>query len=380
VVQKGFLPTTWGPDTNVVWKQAIPGAGWSSPVVCRGRVYLTTAVPVAGSRDQSLQALCLHAKSGKVLWTREVFHQDGATAPRIHTKNSHASPTPLTDGHRLYVHFGHQGTACLDLAGKVLWRNTDFKYRPVHGAGGSPIIVKDLLIFSADGADTQRLIALLRDSGKVCWQTERKAEHYKKFSFGTPLLIDVAGRPLVVSPCSGAVCAYDPATGQEVWRVLTEGYSVVPRPVFGHGLVYVATGYERPELLAIRPDGKGDVTDTHVAWRTARAVPLNPSPLLAGDELYLVSDGGVASCLDARTGKVHWRERVGGSHSASPLLAGGKVYFQDEEGTGTVIKAGRTFEQLARNALGERTLASYAAADGALFIRTERHLYKIQTP
>jgi outer membrane protein assembly factor BamB len=377
VVKEGRLPTEWGPAKNVAWKQAIPGLGWSSPILCRGRVYLTTAVP-AGGGDQSLQALCLDAATGKIVWTREVFRQDGARSPRIHAKNSHASPTPVTDGQRLYVHFGHQGTACLDLAGTVVWRNTDFKYRPVHGNGGSPILFKDLLIFSADGADKQLVIALRKDNGKAQRQTDRKTDYYKKFSFSTPLLIELAGQPQVVSPGSGVICSYDPATGKEIWRVRTDGYSVVPRPVYGHGLVYVCTGFERPVLLAIRPSGRGDVTETHIAWQTSRGVPHNPSPLLAGDELYFVSDGGVASCLDAKTGKRHWQQRVGGSHSASPLVAGSKLYFQDEEGTGVVVQAGRTFELLARNALEERTLASYAAADGALFIRTEKHLYKIQ--
>jgi outer membrane protein assembly factor BamB len=369
------LPVEWGPRKNVAWKRAIPGAGWSSPIVCLGRVYLTTAVPVGG--DQSLRALCLDARSGRVLWAREVFRQDGRTAPRIHPKNSHASPTPVTDGYRVYVHFGHQGTGCLNPRGRMLWRNTGLRYQPVHGNGGSPILVDDSLIFNCDGADRQFVVALRCGDGTVRWQTPRRSDHHKKFSFGTPLLVPAGGRKLVVSPGSGAVCAYDPATGEEVWRVRTGGYSVVPRPVFGRGLVFVTTGFESPTLLAIRPDGRGDVTGTHVAWKTRRVVPLNPSPLLVGDDLYLLADDGVVSCLDARTGKPYWRERLGGSFSASPLYAAGRIYVQDEAGRGTVLRAGRKFEVLARNDLGERTLASYAAADGALFIRTEKHLYRI---
>jgi outer membrane protein assembly factor BamB len=374
------LPVEWGPKKNIAWKQAIPGAGWSSPVVCRGRVFLTTAVPVQGSPagDRSLRALCLDAGTGKIVWEREVFRQDGRTAPRIHSKNSHASPTPVTDGRRLYVHFGHQGTACLDLDGKVLWRNDRLRYRPVHGNGGSPVLAGDNLVFSCDGADNPFLVALRCADGTVRWKTPRKTDHYKHFSFGTPLLIRAGGREQVVSPTSGAVLAYDPATGEELWRVRTDGYSVVPRPVFGCGMVFVATGYESPSLVAVRPDGRGDVTATHVAWKLRRGAPLNPSPLLVGEELYLVSDDGLATCLEARTGKVHWRQRLGGEFSASPLFAAGRVYFQDEEGTGTVIRAGRKFELLARNELGERTLASYAVGDGALFIRTAQHLYKIQ--
>jgi len=380
VVGQGGLPVEWGPDKNVAWKQPITGKGWSSPVVQGGRIYLTTSVAVVDSpsHDQSLRALCLDAQSGKVRWDREVFHQNGATAARINGKNSHASPTPLVHGRRLYVHFGHQGTACLDVSGKVLWRNTSLKYHPVHGNGGSPIWVDGALVFSCDGGDQRFVAALDGNTGKVLWKTERTGEAYKKFSFSTPLLIRVNGKKQVASPGSNVVAAYDPDTGHEIWRVRYQGYSVVPRPVYGHGLVFVCTGYEQPSLLAIRPDGTGDVTETHVAWRTAKAAPHTPSPLLAGDELYMVSDAGVASCLDAVTGRVHWQRRIGGTYSASPVFADGRVYFQSEQGTGVVLKAAKQFKLLARNALGERTLASYAAADGALFIRTEENLYRVQ--
>jgi outer membrane protein assembly factor BamB len=377
LVPEGNLPTRWGPDKNVVWKQPIPGLGWSSPVVAGGRVYLTTAVAVEGG-DLSLRALCLDAATGKTVWDREVFRQEAAKAPAVHGKNSHASPTPLLDGDQLYVHFGHQGTACLDLAGKVLWRNRDLTYQPVHGNGGSPILAGKALVFNADGGDKQFVTALDRDNGNLLWQTPRKSDAFKKFSFGTPLLITVKGQKQIISPGSNVVGAFDPATGKEIWRVRYQGYSVIPRPVYGQGLIFVCTGFERPTLVAIRPGGKGDVTRTHVAWTARRAVPHTASPLLVGEELYLVSDGGVASCLDARTGRVHWQERVDGNFSASPVYAGGKIYLQSEEGTGVVLKAGKRFEQVAKNEMEERTLASYAAADGALFLRTEKHLYRIQ--
>jgi outer membrane protein assembly factor BamB len=191
-------------------------------------------------------------------------------------------------------------------------------------------------------------------------------------------LITVNGKQQIISPGSGAVCAYDPATGQEIWRVKYDGYSVIPRPVFGHGLVFVSSGFESPSLLAIHPDGKGDVTASHVAWTLRKGAPLTPSPLLVDDELYLVSDSGIASCVDARTGKVYWQERIGGNYSASPLYANGKIYCQSEEGTGVVLQAGKRFQVLARNPMGERTLASYAVCDGAFFIRTEKHLFRIQ--
>jgi outer membrane protein assembly factor BamB len=379
LVPEGSLPLEWGPKKNVLWKQTVPGLGWSSPVVHGGRVYLTTAVPVKGTRrDQSLRALCLDAKTGEVVWDKEVFKQDGATAPPIQAKNSHASPTPLVHDDRLYVHFGHQGTACLDLKGEVVWTNTDLTYAPVHGNGGSPILVDDLLVFSCDGQDKRFVAALERKTGKLTWQTERKVEAPRGFSFGTPLVIAVKGQKQIVSPGSNIVAAYDPKTGKEIWRVRYDGYSVIPRPVYGHGLVFVCTGYNTPSLLAIRPDGEGDVTETHVAWTMRRGVPHTPSLLLQGDELYMVSDRGTASCVEAKTGKVHWQEALRGNYSASPLYADGKVYFQSEEGVGVVVKAGTKFEVLARNAMQERTLASYAAADGALFLRTETELYRIE--
>ena len=376
LVPKGDLPTTWDAQKNVAWKRTIPGWGWSSPVVAGGRIYLTTAVPVDGG-DVSLQAICLERATGKLLWNKEVFRQDSKKAPPIHAKNSHASPTPLVRGQRLFVHFGHQGTACLDLEGKVLWRNRSLGYVPIHGSGGSPVLAGDVLVFSCDGADESFVVALDVDSGKVRWKTERNSEAQRKFSFSTPLLITVRGRKQIISPGSDVVGAFDPADGREIWRVRYDGYSVIPRPVYGHGLVFVCTGYDRPSLLAIRPDGRGDVTATHVVWKTNRAVPHAPSPLLVGDDLYLVSDGGQASCLDARTGRVHWQDRLGESYSASPLFAGGKIYFQSEQGTGVVIRAGKECEVLARNALDEQSLASCAAADGALFIRTEARLYCI---
>jgi outer membrane protein assembly factor BamB len=373
------LPIEWSTTKNVAWKQAIPGKGWSSPIVQDGRIYLTSAEPIEGSKDLSLVALCLDAKTGERIWKMEVFRQDGAKSPKIHSKNSHASPTPLTDGKRLYVHFGHQGTACLDFEGKIVWRTNDHRYAPVHGAGGTPILVGERLIFSGDGSDKQFVVALNTSDGQPAWKTPRKTSAFKKFSFSTPLAITVNDKQQIISPGSDGVMAYD-ADGKEVWRVAYDGYSVIPRPVFGHRMVFLSSGYDSPTALAIKVDGTGDVTKTHVAWTLTKGAPHTPSMLLVGDELYMVSDRGVATCVDARTGKQHWQERVPGNYSASPFFADGKIYFQSEEGVTTVVRAGKNFESLATNNLKERTFASYAVADGAIYLRTETQLYRIQGP
>ena len=375
------LPLEWSATTNIAWKQTIPGKGWSSPVLVNGRLYLTTATAPenGGGSTLTLHALCLNEKDGATIWDKPLIDIDPGSAPRGHAKNSQASATPLIEGDRFYAHFGHLGTACLNLNGEVLWKNTNIHYPPVHGNGGSPVIVDDALIFSCDGASNPFVVALDKRTGKELWRTARSTTAAKRFSFSTPLVIEVKGKKQVISPASGGVSAYEPRTGKELWRVrYGEGYSVVPRPVFGNGLLFLSSGFDRPIVMAIRPDGSGDVTDTHVAWKLAKGGPTTPSLLLVGDELYFVSDNGVASCVEAATGKVHWQERLGGNYSASPIHAGGRIYFQSEEGTAVIVKAAKSFEKLATNELGERSLASLAVGNDALFIRTEKHLFKVQ--
>jgi outer membrane protein assembly factor BamB len=377
------LPIEWSATRNVAWKRAVPGTGWSSPVVYRGRVYLTSAVSAeeSESKDHALVTLCMDAGTGRDVWSKQIFVQDGASSAPIHEKNSHASPTPLIEGERLYVHFGHQGTACLDLKGKVVWKNRDIRFDPGWGNGGSPIVVDDALIFSCDGRTEQFVIALHKNTGKVLWKTPRpKIKNQLKYSFCTPLLIEIAGRRQVVFPATDVVISYEPQTGKEIWRVRYVGDSIVPRPVFGHGLVFVTTRYHSPSLIAIRPDGKGDVTDTHVEWSTRSGVPGTPSLLLVDSELYMMSDNGLASCLDAKTGHVHWQKRIGGNHSASPVYADGRIYVQSEQGNGVVLAAGHVFKLLAENPIGERTMASYAIVKSAIFLRGEKHLYRIELP
>jgi len=372
------LPTKWDAkeNLNITWRQTIPGKGWSSPIVYDGKIYLTTAVPEGEKGDQSLRSLCLDAGSGATLWNVEVFKQG---PKEIHQKNSHASPSPITDGKFLYVHFGTNGTACLNLDGEIIWTNRKLVYDPAHGNGGSPALAGRAVLISCDGDDKQFVVALDRKSGDPLWQTPRPPNSGRGFSFSTPLVIEVGGKSQVVSAGSDHVVSYDLEKGHELWRVnYPGGYSVVPRPVFGQGLVYVCSGYGSQTIFAIRPDGSGDVTKTHVEWTEKRGVPLNPSPLVVGDELYMVSDNGIASCLDAKTGTQHWQKRLDGNFSSSPLFADAKIYFTNEDGETIVLPAGKTAgESLGRCPLGERAQASLAVSAGAIFARGEKTLYRI---
>ena len=373
------VPSAWSDTENIAWKQEIPGHGWSSPVLVDGRIYLTTATGDIETDDLSLRALCVRADDGHILWDVEIVRPDAEAAGKKHGKNGLASPTPIVNQGKVYVHFGHLGTAALDLDGNILWRQTDIKYDPRHGNGGSPVLVGRALVFSCDGLDTQNIVALDRATGKVLWKTPRNTSAFKTFSFSTPQVIEVAGQQQVISPGSGLVAAFDPQDGTEIWRVnYGEGFSVVPRPVFAHGRLYLATGFMRPSLLVINPqNARGDATESNIVWQHNRGVPNTPSMLVVGDEIYFVSDRGVASCLDANTGEVHWSERLGGNFSASPIFAAGRIYFTNEDGKTSILRPGVEYDLLATNDIGERTFASLAPADGTLYLRSESHLWRI---
>jgi outer membrane protein assembly factor BamB len=370
----GEWPVQWDDVKNVAWKIAVPGRGWSSPVVAHGRVWVTSAV--TQGRDVSLRLLSFDAESGRAAQDVEVFRQRNAAL--LNAKNSHASPTPIVDDERVYAHFGSAGTAALTLDGAIVWK-ARYECETQHGNGGSPVIHAALVIFSCDGFDAAYVVALDTRTGKERWKTWRRQPWSQ--AYATPLVIRVGDADQIVSPGAHYAAAYEPATGREIWRVrYDDGFSNVPRPVFAHGLVFIATGFQQPSLLAVRPDGKGDLTRSHVVWQLSRGVPLTPSPLVAGDHLYMVSDFGVLSCVAVETGAIVWQQRVPGNYSASPVLAGGLVYLQSEEGVTTVFRPGTSFQAVAVNRLDSETLASMAVAAQSLYIRTAEHLYRIGRP
>jgi len=396
------LPLRWSETENVAWKVPIEGRGWSSPVVLGDAIWMTTALPtlataeeakrkLAGlgfavpgaevARSVTLKAVCVDRATGRLRRTVTLFEVDEPL--QICAVNSYASPTPVIEAGRLYCDFGTMGTACVDTTtGKVLWK----RRLPIEhqvGPGSSPILHGNLLVLVRDGSDAQYVTALDKSTGRTAWKTDRPPidtaySPYKK-AFSTPLIIEAAGKRQMIVLGAKWIVSYDPDSGTPIWRVDTGGtFSNASRPVFGHGMVFICTAFGGSQLLAVGVDGQGDVTDTHVAWRTRKQIPKRSSPLLVGGEIYIVSDGGVATCLDARTGEVHWSQRVLADCSASPVFVDGRIYVSDEAGKTVVLRPGREFGILAENKLDGRIMASAAIAGRALFLRTATHLYRIE--
>jgi outer membrane protein assembly factor BamB len=375
-------PLTWSETKNIAWKTAIHDKGWSSPVVWGDQVWLTTAK----EDGTQLFAVCIDRDSGKVRHDIKVFDVEQPSA--VWRKfNSFASPTPAIEEGRVYVHFGTYGTACLDTkTGKTLWQRRDLHCDHFRGAASSPILFGDLLFLTFDGYDAQYVAALDKTTGKTVWKKDRDIDYKTtngdaKKAFGTPAVRLIDGKAELISPAAMATLAFDPKSGAELWKVYHGGMNVTAPPLYGQGKVFLCTGDGGLRLLAVRPDGSGDITATHIEWKVSAlkgSVPSRSSPLLVGDLLYMVSEGGVASCLEAKTGDLVWKERIDGKYWASPLYAGGRLYFFDEEGRSHVLAAGRTTKQLAANKLDDGCRASPAAAGKSLFVRTHTHLYRIE--
>ncbi len=372
------LPIRWSETENVRWKTAIHDKGWSSPVVWDNQIWLTTA----RADGKQLFAVCVDRNSGEIKHDIKVF--DVEKPQYCHPFNSFASSTPAIEAGRLYAHFGTHGTACLDTdSGKILWERRDLHCDHFRGAASSPVLYGNLLFLIFDGVDVQYVVALDKRDGRTVWKKDRAiafqnpkdADHHK--GYATPAVIEANGKAELVCPSAEVINAFDPATGEELWRVRHESMNAACRPILRHGLIYMTVGH-KPELLAVRPGGRGDVTASHVQWKANRGAATRPSPVLVDDLLFMVNDVGIASCLEAKTGKQVWQERLGGEFSSSLLLADGHIYAADQNGTVHVLEPGRQFKVLAANRLAAGCMASPIAVGKSLFVRTKTHLYCLE--
>jgi outer membrane protein assembly factor BamB len=378
-IATGKGPLKWSKDQGIAWKVPMPASGWSSPVIAKGKIVLT------GARKDGdatiLNAFALDAKTGDTLWSVDLFKPTGAETAAMHAKNSLASSTPVIgDDGIVYVHFGHMGTAALKLDdGKTVWKK-QIAYKPMHGNGSSPVLVGDLLVVNADAEVDPTILALRRKDGEIAWRTPRQQPVRSYFSFCTPLVVENHGRTEILSPGSGLVGAYAPDDGRLLWKVTYgEGYSVVPRPVTADGMLFVATGYNIPKLLGIRlGKAEGDVTKTHQVWEVTRRMPKTPSMLASHGQVITLDDTGTLSGLEAKTGKSVWNQKLPGNFSGSPILAGKVLYISTEDGVVYVVEVSPEGAKiLFEFDTAERTLASPVLLDGALYLRTDEHLWKI---
>ena len=386
------VPLTWSPTQNVKWKASLPSRGRSSPVLLGGRIWLTTAAETnvrtfAAGPDQMQQAervvigvICLERATGKQIYQKELFPVDNP--PAVNFLNSYATPTPVVEAGRLYCDFGTFGTACLDSdSGEVRWKR-QFPLEHYQGPGSSPALYKSLLILVRDGGDQQYVTALDKQTGKTVWKSNRPplstpVPIFRK-SFSTPLVFDAGGQVQMVVPGAQWFVSYEPETGKEIWRVDNgKGETVAPRPVYGDGLVYLSTGVfsGKPQLWTVRVDGQGDVTRTHVVWKLPNSIGFMASPLLVGRELYLLSDDGFVTCVDARSGEILGKVRAGGNYAASPVYAEGRIYCFGREGKTMVFRANKELTVLAESQLDGPVFGSPAFASSAIYLRTDSHLY-----
>jgi outer membrane protein assembly factor BamB len=372
------LPLTWSETKNVRWKTAIHDHGHSSPVIWGKQIWLTTAT----DDGKQLYAVCVDRDSGRIVHDLCVFEVEKPEP--IGEMNTYASPTPVIEAGRLYVHFGTYGTACLDTAsGKVLWSRQDLHCNHFRGPGSSAFVCNNLLILTFDGTDVQYLVALDKTTGKTVWKTDRSTDYANadgdnRKAYSTPIVIDNGTRQLI-SCGAYAAEAYNPDNGEEIWKVrYPPGFSNVSRPLYGQGLLFLNTGFGRPEIWAVRPGGRGDITASHVVWKNKSNLPAKPSSVLVNDWLFCVNDNGVATCLEAKTGTKVWQERIHGFFSSSPLASPGRIYFFDHEGKTTVIETASKLKVLAANQLDDGFMASPAVTGKALILRTKSHLYRIE--
>lgn len=375
------VPVKWSRTSNIAWSTPIPGEGWSSPIVFDDRVFVTTAT----DKGTSFRLVCLDRQTGSIRWDKQVIRQK---AGHKLSQNSYASSTPVTDGQRIYVLAFDGSLAAVSMDGDVIWTNREVDYYSEHGLAVSLVLYEELLIAPFDGSspgpdrkvgwqepwDKALILALDKNTGKVRWRARRGRS---RIAHVTPQVLSVNGRDQLVSSAGDVVQGFDLKIGDRIWTVSNPGEGVVPSIVAGDGLIFTTSGFGGPTIRAIRTGGRGDITRTHIAWESSRDVPMVPSMLYVRPLLFLVTESGVAKCLQAQTGDVVWRHRLGGRYSASPIWADGKIYFLSERGRTTVVEVGRDFKIIAQNELSEKCGASPAVSQKHIFIRSEHHLYCI---
>ena len=378
-------PIRWKADSNIVWKTALHGRGWSSPVVFNDQIWLTTAT----DEGDKMYAVCLDFESGEILMDINVFSPDSIY--RKHDINSYATPTPCIEKDFVYVHFGRYGTTCLNTKdGSTVWERTDLECVHIQGPGSSPIIYKDLLILHLEGIDVQYIVALDKTNGKTVWRSERPKEIYDllkpigKKAYITPLIVNVAGRNQLISNGAAVCIAYEPETGKEIWRIVGGVDSTIAMPFSEDGTVYFYTGFKVPEegskyaeLMAVDPTGRGDVGLANILWRMETPILQLLTPVIKDGLIYTIDTKSKMMCIDAKTGQPLWSERLKGKYNASPVYASGHLYFSSTQGEVVVIKEGRKFEITAKNDLEDEIWATTAILRKSLLIRTSKHLYKI---
>ena len=363
-------PTAWTSVDNVTWKAPLPGKGHASPIVWSDRIFVVTAL----KEQQQRLLLCLDRATGRQLWQRVVLE---APPERIHALNSHSSSTPATDGQRVYVSFldrDRMFIAAYDFAGNQVWQVHPGPFASIHGYCSSPVLWKDTIIVNGDHDGPAYIVALDRATGRTVWKTPRPN---RTRSYCTPILRRIDGRNQMILSGNMCVASYDPDSGRQHWIIDGPTEQFVASLVYNGELLFMTCGFPDRFMQAIRPDGQGNVTATHVAWQKDRDCAYVPSPIAVGPYFLLVSDNGVATCLEAKTGRSLWRRRLGPHFSASLVTANGRVYFLSDRGIMTIVKPGPTFEEVARNELGEKTFASPALSEGQIFIRGAQHLFCI---
>ena len=375
------LPTEWTDRDNIAWKTRVHDRGWSSPVILGDQVWMTTAT----ADGRNLYAICVNKDSGEVVFDKQVFEVD--SPQKISVENTYATPTPVVHRNRVFVHFGTYGMACLDAeTAKVVWTRRDLKcdHETNAGPASSPTIIDGNVVVHVDGRDVQYIIALNSETGQTVWKTQRSFDmsrvpvHQRK-AYSMPGIAPRGDYIQLVSSAGQGVYSYD-TSGKELWRVRHTGFSIAPRPIAGHGMVYVIIDRDHPELWAISHDGSGDVTDSHVIWKEKRGMPARCSPLLVDDLLYLVNREGIMTCLEAVSGEVVWKQRLDGRFSATPLYACGRIYLFNENARCLILRPGRKFKVIANSSLAEQELMASPAVDGnAIYVRTASYLYKIES-